>query len=299
MTEFRLPPFETAALLVKDKLRASGLGIFSLSALRCLVDAAITPWPYDGRRPSSSQVIEKLIEEKVIRHLIVKSHGYTDISRYAFGSISIMELAASLKSNAYLSHWSAANIHSLSQLRSPTIYVNKEQSKKPPPKGPLSQAAIDRAFANRQRRSKFVFEYEAQTFTILNGKHTEHSGVIEVPIGSRDIRVTNVPRTLIDITVRPGYAGGVTHVAEVFRSAVDKIDIDALLQTLQDIDHKYPFHQALGYYLTLAGIPQSQLAPLRAIGIKHKFYLDYGMSNPRLDDTWQVYVPADLTKVAS
>ena len=294
MTEIRLPPFETATLLVKDKMRASGSGVFSLPALRRLVDAAITPWPYDGRRPRSGQVIEQLIAEKAVHHLILKSHGYTDISRYAFGSISILELATSLKSKAYLSHWSAADLHGLSTHRSPTIYVNKEQSKKPIPKGPLSQPAIDRAFAHRQRRSKYVFECEAQIFTILNGKHTEDYGVSTVPIGRRNIRVTDIPRTLIDITVRPGYAGGVTHVVEIFKAAANKIEINALLTTLQQVDHKYPFHQALGYYLTAAGIPKSQLVPFRDLGINHKFYLDYGMTNPHFDETWQVYAPTKL-----
>ena len=294
MTEFRLPPFETATLLVKDKLRASRAGILSLSALRRVVDAALTPWPYEGRRPRSSQVIEELIAEKAIRHLVLTSHAYADISRYAFGSISMIELATSLKPKAYLSHWSAADFHGLSTRPSPTIYVNKEQSRKPAPKGSLSQPAIDRAFARRQRRSKYIFEYEKQTFTILSGKHTEDHGVGTVRNGRRDIRVTDIPRTLIDLAVRPGYAGGVTHVLEIFKAALNSIEIDDLLSTLQKVNHTYPFHQALGYYLTTAGVPKAQLEPLANLGIVHKFYLDYGMNDPHFDDTWQLYVPAEV-----
>ena len=295
MTEFRLPPFETATLLVKDKIRVSGTRIFSLSTLRRLIETAITPWPYDGRCPRSGQVIEKLIAEKAVRHLILKSHECTDISRYAFGSISIMELATSLKPRAYLSHWSAVDIHGLSVKRSPTIYVNREQSVKPSPKGPLSQPAIDRAFAHRQRRSKYVFELDAQTFTLLNGKHTGDCGVETVSTGGREVRITSILRTLIDVAVRPAYAGGVAHVMAIFRKAADKIEIDALLEILGRLNYKYPYHQALGYYLAAAGLPDSTLERLRDIGITHKFYLDYGMTNPDLNDAWQVYVPADLT----
>lgn len=113
-------------------------------------------------------------------------------------------------------------------------------------------------------------------------------------IGGRSIRVTDIPRTLIDITVRPGYAGGVTHVADIFKEARDRFQLDALLRTLQQINHKYPYHQAIGYYLTMAGVSYSRTKPLRDLGMAHQFYLDYGMTNPQLNNTWQIYVPAEL-----
>ena len=131
MTEFRLPPFETAILLVKDKMRTEESMIFSLSSLRRIVDAAITPWPYDGTRPRSGQIIEKLISDQTIQHLKLKSPRYPNISRYTFGSFSKLALATCLKPKAYLSHWSAADVHGLTIKSAPTIYVNKEQSPKP------------------------------------------------------------------------------------------------------------------------------------------------------------------------
>ena len=185
-------------------------------------------------------------------------------------------------------------VHGLSTQLSPTIYVNHEQSPKPQPKGPLSQEGIDRAFARPQRLSNYVFKLDAQTFTILSGKNTQDCGVATATVNGRNIRVTNIPRTLIDIAVRPAYAGGVKHVAEVFKAAAHKVKVSTLLETLQAVAHKYPFHQALGYYLTLAGISPSKLLPLKEIGIHHRFYLDYGTTDVQLDDTWQVYVPAEL-----
>ena len=292
MTEIRLPPFETAALLVKDKMRGAESKIFSLQALRRIVDAATTPWPYDGSRSRSGQIIEKLIVNKAIRHLVFKNPNYSSISRYTFGSISILELATSLKPNAFLSHWTAAEIHGLSTNPASTIYVNKEQSAKPSPQGPLSQPAIDRAFATRQRQSKYIFTFDTQTFTLLNGKQTNDYGVTTLTIGGRAIRVTDIPRTLIDIIVRPAYAGGVQQVVDIFKAAAAKIEVEELLRTLRRVNHKYPFHQSLGYYLTAAGFQQSQLKRLSDLGINHKFFLDYGMTNPRFDTTWQVYVPA-------
>ena len=294
MTEIRLPPFKTALLLVKDKMRESGSRIFSLSTLRKTVDAAITPWAYGTARPSNGKIIEKLIEDKVIRHLILKSAEYRNISRYAYGHISMLELATNLRENSYLSHWTAAYVHGLTPQTAPTVYVNKEQTPKTPPKGPLSQKAIDRAFTSRQRRSKYIFEMDTHTFTLLNGKHTNNQGVITMLIGGRAIRITDIPRTLIDITVRPGYAGGIIHVAEIFKAAWGKFELEALLSILQQINHKYPFHQAIGYYLTAAGVPYSDTKPLRDLGVAHQFYLDYGIIIPHFDDDWQIYVPVEL-----
>ena len=291
MTEIRLPPFETAVLLVKDKMRTAESMIFSLSSLRRIVDTAITPWPYDGTRPRSSKIIEKLISDQAIQHLILKSPRYPNISRYAFGSFSKLALATCLKPKAYLSHWSAADVHGLTTKSAPTIYVNKEQSPKPPPKGSLSQSAIDRAFANKQRTSNYIFKLDRQSFTLLNGKHTGNYGVESLSIDGRAIRVTNIPRTLIDITVRPSYAGGIGRVIDVFKAAQGKVEVEELLKTLQHVNHKYPFHQALGYYLKVAGFSKSQLKPLSDLGLKHKFFLDYGMTNPAFDAIWQVYVP--------
>lgn len=292
MTEIRLPPFQTATILVKDKLRSTESRVFSLTGLRKIVDAAVALWPYNGRPPRSGQIIEQLITERAIRHVTLKSPRYAKISRYTFGTVTMRELGISLRPGAYLSHWSAAEAHGIASTPAPTIYVNKEQSPKKPPKGSLSQSAIDRAFASKQRTSKYVYQIDGQSFTLLNGKNTGQYGVESMNIDDRSIRVTNLPRTLIDVSVRPTYAGGVEQVAETFNAAREKIDIPELMAALQHINHKYPFHQALGYYLTAAGFSKSQLQPLRDLGLNYRFYLNYGMENPAFDRDWQIYIPS-------
>lgn len=265
--------------------------MYTLRALRQIINQAITPWPYGVARPRSGQIIEKLIDKRALRHLILKSSRYGTKSRYAFRDVTMLKLATYLKPNAYLSHWSAADAHGLSREPAPTIYANKEQSPKTPPKGPLSQVAIDRAFTTKQRTSNYVFSLDGQSFTLLNGKYTGNYGIETIELDGRAIRVSNIPRTLIDITVRPSYAGGVAGVIGVFCAAKERLDLEVLLKTLQHLNHKYPFHQSLGYYPETAGFSAAELQPLRNLGIQFQFYLDYGMSNAVLNSDWNVYVP--------
>jgi predicted transcriptional regulator of viral defense system len=112
----------------------------------------------------------------------------------------------------YLSHATAVHLHALTAHPSNTVYVNFEQTAKRHT-GKLSQESIDRAFANRQRRTNYVFAYRDAEIAILSGKQTGRLGVTKKEIsGGNIIDATNIERTLVDITVRPDYSSGVKEV---------------------------------------------------------------------------------------
>jgi len=105
-------------------------------------------------------------------------------------------------------------IHGLNENHK-NIFINNEQSPKPKSSSYLSQEGIDRAFQNQQRYSKLFYKYQDTRIALINGKHT---GRLEVqqshaPSGHA-VDVTSLARTLIDITVRPGYSGGVPAVLQ-------------------------------------------------------------------------------------
>jgi hypothetical protein len=81
----------------------------------------------------------------------------------------------------------------------------------------------DCAFRNAQRQSKLVYKYRNATIVVLSGKN---SGRLEVGRGrtpsGEEVEVTSIERTLIDIAVRPAYAGGIAEVLEGFRKAQRK-----------------------------------------------------------------------------
>lgn len=209
--------------------------------------------------------------------------------RYLWGQPSVFDVALSLRPRAYLSHGSAVFIHGLNDQNPKTVFINQEQSKKEPPKkSSLTQESLDRAFASaKQRRSRMIYEYEGKKITILNGKHTQ-----ELEVGNIEgKRVTKLERTLIDIVVRPEYAGGVYQVLEAYKDAKGKASTNVLVATLKKLNYIYPYHQALGFYMQRAGWQEKQYARLLKLGLEFDFYLTYGMKQKEYDRTWRLYYP--------
>jgi predicted transcriptional regulator of viral defense system len=180
-------------------------------------------------------------------------------------------------------------LHGLTDQIPRTFYVNKEQSAKKPSDGNLTQTAIDRAFAQPQRRSKYEFRIGEEKVVLLSGKSTGRLGV-ETDIRT-GLEVTSLERTLIDIAVRPRYAGGVFQVLRAYQTAVLEADLSKLIRFLESMDYKYPYHQSIGFYLWRAGVPESKLQQFRSIGMDYDFYLDYSIAQPVYNQLWRVYHP--------
>jgi predicted transcriptional regulator of viral defense system len=215
--------------------------------------------------------------------------------RYIWDKASTFEVALTMRSGSYLSHASAVFLHGLTQQLPRTVYVNKEQSAKPRPGGKLSQVSIDRAFASNPRSSTYVFVYENTRFVLLSGKSTGNLETTDVTdsVGV-PIRATKLERTLIDIVVRPLYAGGVFEVLEAYRGARDRASVSTLLATLKKLDYVYPYHQAIAFYLERAGYPESTLARFDKMPKRFDFYLTQKTVNPQYDKRWRVYFPGGL-----
>jgi predicted transcriptional regulator of viral defense system len=217
------------------------------------------------------------------------------ITRYSWGDASIYELAQSLQSRGYLSHATAVALHGLTDLIPKTIYLNVEQSPKPAPSGSLTQRGIDQAFSRKQRQSNMTYEHDAWSVTIINGKNTDALGVEELVGPSEErLRVTNLERTLIDIAVRPTYAGGIFQVLEAYRAAKDRLSTNRLVATLKKLEYVYPYHQAIGFLMQRAGYDDKRSAMLRQLGLKHDFYLAHGMQQPEYSSEWRLFFPKGL-----
>ncbi len=215
------------------------------------------------------------------------------VIRYVWGDVPFYKLASSLNANAYLSHFAALHIHGLTDQIPKTVYLNAEQTPKPKPASGLAQERIDAAFKRAPRTSNNVAVYEDRRICLLSGKNTGELGVdnVEGPQGET-LRVTGIERTLIDITVRPYYAGGVFEVLEAYRRAADRISINKLTAMLKKIDYVYPYHQAVGFYLERCGAYRdSQIRLLHKIEMHYDFYLTYQMKNPDYSKDWRLFFP--------
>lgn len=276
-------------------LEESGTHVFRHSDIATLLTTHRNFWRL-AQSTTTQKFVEFLLERgklRIVRLEAMDRVGH-DVTRYVRGVASPCELALSIRPGAYLCHATAVFLHGLTEQMPKTIYVNREQS--PKPQGTtLTQTSIDRAFANKQRESTYIFAYEDWKAVVLSGKHTNklEVGMLTDPQGAR-VEVTNIERTLIDITVRPAYAGGVFEVLKAYRAAKERMSVNVLLATLKKLNYVYPYHQAIGFYMSRAGYGESRVERLKRLGLQWDFYLTHNIQNREYDSSWRLFYPKGL-----
>src|SRR6267378_1997473 len=196
----------------KQTVASSQKHVFAPTEILFLITQLRAEHPFP-RSLSERKFQRSLIDSGVLKEISLTASYSFETTRYHVGLFSDYELALSLKPGAYLSHGTAAHLHNLTDREPKIIYVNKEQSPKNS-KGNLTQAAIHRAFANKQRTSAYIITRQQTSMILLSGKHSGRLGVTKTT-GSQgeQLEVTDLERTLIDIAVRPTYADGAKVVA--------------------------------------------------------------------------------------
>ncbi len=252
-----------------------------------------------ARHTTARTFVAFLQKEGVLQEQTFRSERYSrTITRYSHGQPSTYEFAQSLNSRGYLSHASASALHGLTlDSKATDLYLNIEQSEKHGiSAGELTQQGIDQAFSRRQRQSNLVYELGALKVTMVNGKNTDRLGVQTiVGLKSEPIRATSLERTLIDIAVRPSYAGGISRVLTAYNAAQSLVQTTSILNMLRRLDYVYPYHQAIGFLMERAGYSDDQLAPFKALITNLTFYLSHGIIDPRFDPQWKIVFPASLS----
>jgi len=280
---------------IAETLREGPTRVYSAATLAAVLKRNRDEWQLP-RSFGFSAFIDYFKDRGQLR--VVRLSAETQIvTRYIWENASPYAIGLSLRPSAYLSHGTAAHLHGLTGQFPKVIYINKEQSPKPPPKGGLTQEAIDRAFKNQQRTSNYIFHFDIFRAVLLSGKYTNALGVEEVPTPEGELLpATGLERTLIDITVRPTYVGGVEEALNCFRQAreQERLNVDTLIATLKQLNHVYPYHQALGFYMERAGFSKEQLSSLRELGLKYDFYLAYGLKGLVYNDNWRLHHPRGL-----
>jgi len=265
--------------------------IFDFSDIQRILDENRSFWRL-AKSMSYSEFVNYLVAKTKLKKKIF-NFSYRPIVRYVWGDVPLYELLLSLKPSSYFTHYTSVYFHDLTEQRPNTIYINVEQERKIRPKGYLVQEKIDAAFKRPTRLSNNLTEYQGWTIRMLNGMHTGNLGVIEMPGSDGEtLRITDVERTLIDITVRPEYAGGIHEVLKAYRLAKNKLSVNRLVAILKKINYTYPYHQAIGFCLEKAGVyKKSQLDLMRRFDMRYNFYLMHEMKDYVYSQKWQLYYP--------
>lgn len=269
--------------------------VFREEELWSLLDDHRTEWGLPATT-TPQRIAQKLVDNGFLRiHSFIYSTGGKELL-YLYSDPTIYEIAFALRPKSYISHYPAVYLHDLTTQVPKTIYTTREQSAKPHRDTHLAQEAIDQAFSTPQRRSQLSTNYFDYTILLLNGMHSNRSGVLLNSRYKNAFSYTSLERTLIDITVRPNYAGGAFAVLEAFRRAVNQghISGNKFQAVYSNIPFIYPYHQALGFYLERAGYAGKLLDGFRQMPRLHTFYLDYAMEAKTLDKYWKIWYPTGM-----
>jgi predicted transcriptional regulator of viral defense system len=204
--------------------------------------------------------------------------------------INIFELGCSLAKNAYISHYTAAFYHDLTNNIVKSIYVNQEQKPKNNEPGELDQESIDYAFSRPMRTSNNYTIFQGRKFYILTGRYSNNVGIFS----EKGVRYSNIERTLIDIAVRPGYSGGTYEVLEIYKNAKGVASVNKMYSYLKKLNYVYPYHQTIGFYLEKAGYNEAALKLMEKFPITHNFYLTYEMKKTSFSERWKIFYPMEM-----
>jgi hypothetical protein len=268
-------------------------GVFTAADLLEILKKNRRRWGL-GVRVSGVAFSEFLVEQLGLRTVELRAEQYRPLERFGWREFSPYLMALSIRSRSYLSHGTAVFLLGLNDQIPKTVYVNQEQSEKPRGKG-LTQERLTQAFSRRQRTSKYVYAFDGYRAVLLSGKQTGAFGVTTRRGPQREpLPVTGIARTLVDIAVRPAYAGGIVQVLEAYRGAKGRVKGADLVRVLRRLDYVYPYHQAIGFLMERAGHPEEEWDKLWRLGTKFDFYLLYGMKNPQRDEKWRLFFPEGL-----
>lgn len=240
---------------------------------------------------SVTRFIEALLAVPDLLFPFEADFGGSQTVRYGWrASPQPADFALALHRGAYLAYYTAMTVHRLTDQRPKTIYLCVEQTRKAT-RGSLTQAGIHAAFAKPQRLTTNVGVLsDGYRIVRVNGMYTGRVGVMRTEGGRH---VTNLERTLLDATVRPAYSGGVDEVLEAYRRAAGVVSINKLVAMLRKLDHVYPYHQAVGFYLRHSGAySTAQVERLHAFAKTFDFYLAHDMGAVAYDEEWRLHYPA-------
>lgn len=225
-----------------------------------------------------------------------------EVLGYTWGRVPLLETLLRLVDRSYYSHYTALRIHGLTEQVPKTIYLNQEKLRSSTlgqsGDSLYDQKAIDEAFSKPPRTSNNEIELLEEQCRVVMLQSAYHAGlgIIEGAINyggeqSVTLRYTDLERTMIDIVIRPFYAGGVFEVAKAFEKAKGQLSVNKMSAMLKKMDFGYPYHQAVGYYLERADYKGSLIDIFRRQPMERDFYLAHNIGKVSYRSQWRLYVP--------
>lgn len=278
--------------VIKDIIERSNYKVLSKLELERVVSEVNDVW---GLKSISRNDIKKfIVKQNFLKEDYIESEGSDSFEIYYLpdSNIDFFDIASSRSRLSYFSHYSAIYIHNLTLQIPKQIYLTLERKKIELNSNSLEQHSIDKVFSKPPRITSNKRNYKNFDINFINGQYQNLIGITRF----RDqYSVSDMERTLIDISVRPFYSGGVTQVLEAFVNAKDLLDTDKLYQYYSHMNYTYPYHQVIGFYLEKAGYSEKSYLKLLELNRSNlKFYLTYNILHKEYSKKWNLYYPKGL-----
>lgn len=249
-----------------------------------------------GLKSISRNDIKKfLVKQKIFRedHIDLNDNDSNKIYYLPESDIDFFDIAASRSRSSYFSHYSAIYIHNLTLQIPKQIYLTLERKKLIfNTNNTLEQKNIDTVFSKPPRITSDKRNYKNFDINFINGQYQNLIGITEF---RNQYAVSDIERTLIDISVRPFYSGGVTQVLEAFVNAKEIMDPEKFIYYYSKLNYTYPYHQVIGFYLEKAGYDEKICESfLKFENLNFDFYLTYNILHKEYSKKWHLYYPKGL-----
>jgi hypothetical protein len=265
--------------------------VFKQKDISIILEQNKTKWKL-AQSTTITKFLQFLVDEMNFRKVVL-DFPFRKETRYILEDVSIYRVLLELKPTAYFSHFTAMFFNELTEQVPKTIYLNNEQVEKGGNSKELEQDAIKQAFSRPVRVTSNFTSYEGTKIYMLNGQNTGNLGVININNQQGEtLRVTNIERTIIDMTVRPVYSGGIFEVFKAYKKAAGVLSVNKLISYLKKINYTYPYHQAIGFYLEKSGsYSPDSIDLIRKLEIKYDFYLTHNMQELEYSSKWKLFYP--------
>lgn len=280
---------------IKKLLEHTEYPILSYKEYNHIISSIQEIWGYKTKtRDEISEILTK--EDQITIENLVGQKGelYSVFIKKNIENFDVFDIASARSRNSYFSYFSALYINALTLQIPKQIFMTLERTQlyKTLAISKVHQSSVDKSFSKSPRITQNKRYYKQYSINLVHGQKQNNIGVIPF---KEIYQVSDIERTLIDVSVRPFYCGGVSQVLEAFVSARKRIDIDKLYYYYSKMNFIYPYNNIIGFYLEHAGYHESEILAFRKMrNFDIKIYLTYNIQNPILSESWNIYYPKGL-----
>ncbi len=214
---------------------------------------------------------------------------------FDISNLTSLDILIALQPKYYVSHHTALYFHEITDQDPVNFYLSKEiKGRAPAHSNKFVPAKVRQVFLKDPRKTNNYFKFNKNLFYLIEKQDLKKIGVEKKVIGNKEIQLTSIERTLIDIVISPQYGGGIRTVISAFNN-ID-IDIDKLYEIYSKYDPFYPYWQSIGFLLNSCSRNKLENAWRKKFSIpKNDFYLDRGVRDDwEYNSDWKIYYPKGL-----